>query len=627
MAYDNMIVVDQEFEKGASQLSAYFTLLENTLVQYKSILTNISTGAISSGKTHDALVAFMVYVDGVTAMLQDLPGRCETIVNNYIKDLEAADTYLYDAGVGTAKRDFTQKMYEHLVDCLDDPWCETTDSIGDWFYEKFQDTLDFFHADGVKKKLQNCHRSLLDYNDETADGLKLMFDEVHAIDRDYGRSIAGAGTDGDFYTSHFDFVCLTLYALRDMLREMAAVIDPAGGGFTVKSIQDRLGKAIGEISDFASQPWAASYFNGFGFPINDYIAEIDTFDTVMMILFEMFGITKDKLIHGGDGKLTWDEILAIWRMDGGYLLLKRLTGDQYDVYITKKQLLQVLKEMTEGYVYSGSDEEQAIDDCKTFLKYVKKYGKDWYDKLNKMRGEDGKLILDGRTRDAKKFKAFLDSLGNAQDILKYGSDGIDYIARLFCDYSKGIEVIDSFCANYAGDETVTAAAEEVRALYNKEFAAWAEEAYGIVAKHGLDYALKEAGKACPVVAVVCAIEEGIDTFGEVSGTGTKAKNMYDSLIYHKLYSSSYYAYHNALEHFQNQTPGTDEYTQAATDLENCFNLHKANIKAMYDAMAGASGGDKQAYYKYCARQAEKLSMKDGAEPDLLTFEEFCALAA
>ena len=49
MAYDNMIVVDQEFEKGASQLSAYFTLLENTLVQYKSILINISTGAISSG--------------------------------------------------------------------------------------------------------------------------------------------------------------------------------------------------------------------------------------------------------------------------------------------------------------------------------------------------------------------------------------------------------------------------------------------------------------------------------------------------------------------------------------------------------------------------------------------------
>lgn len=646
MSYSELIVKDDEFESASKKFTAFHGTLMDAIKQYKTILTDISTGAVSSGATHDALVLYMNYINALEIIVEDLSGRFETIVNNYISDLEKADDYLYDAGISNIARDFSQTNYEHLIFCLDDPWCSVTDSFGDWLYGKLLEVLNFFNADNVKAQLNSCHRLLLDYNDETKQGLRLLFDDAHRIDSKYGVSIPGAG-GGDYYTAYFDCVNLTMYNIRDMLNEMAEIIKPGSGAFTVNQIQDRLGKAyqellgyynktvevskiynaptIEEISDFASQPWAISYFGGFNSPISEYIGNIGGLEAAQMVLFEMFGITTDKLLYGGDGQLTSDEIIALLTGNNAYVISKQFSGDGYDVHLVKKQLLSVLQDMSDNYEYSGSDEEKLVDDCKTYLKYIEKYGDGWYEKLNTTRGEDGKLLLDGRTREAKEFKSFLGSLGNAQDILKYGSSAAEYLARLFADYKAGLEVIDSFERNYAGDETILKAVDEMRALYNKEFGAWAGEAFDVVKEHGFDIALKKLSNACPVVAVANKIGEGIDLVGELTGLGSEASSMYDSLIYHKLYSSSYSAYGNALDHFKAQTPGTEEYELAAKDLENCFNLHKNNIEEMYKAMAGASHGEQQSYYKYCAKQASLLSMKSGPEPDLLTFDEFCAI--
>lgn len=43
---------------------------------------------------------------------------------------------------------------------------------------------------------------------------------------------------------------------------------------------------------------------------------------------------------------------------------------------------------------------------------------------------------------------------------------------------------------------------------------------------------------------------------------------------------------------------------------------------MFDAMAKAEHGYKQAYYRYCMRQVQSASMYDKAEISVLTYEQF-----
>ena len=429
---------------------------------------------------------------------------------------------------------------------------------------------------------------------------------------------------------------------------MAELIQPNGRPFTGGEIESRLGESyrdlqkyynmtveiskrysaptIEDIENFAApgKPWV---FTAFDTPVIDYIGDISNFDELLMCLFNLFGVFKGKLVHGDDGEVTVDELIAALTGNNAYLIGTNLVSDdEYKTYLIKEQLLSVLRDMSENYDYSGSVEEQTIDDFQTLLKHMKKFGNEWYEKLNSMRREDGSLVLDGRTREARHFRSFLDSLNNAGNILSWGDASAEYLAQLFANYSAGLEIIDSFERNYSGDATMQKAVEQIRELYNKEFNAWLTEACEKVAELGTDAALKALAELSPVMQVISKIEGTIDQIGEISGFGERAQSMYDSLTYHTLYSSSASAYNSALEHFREQTPGTEEYLQAAKDLENCFNLHKNNLIKLYESMADASTGLKQGYYKYCARQAALLSMKSET-PELMTFEEFCSLKA
>ena len=62
------------------------------------------------------------------------------------------------------------------------------------------------------------------------------------------------------------------------------------------------------------------------------------------------------------------------------------------------------------------------------------------------------------------------------------------------------------------------------------------------------------------------------------------------------------------------------------DLRNCFELNKQTLVKMFDAMAKSEHGYKQSYYRYCMRQAQSATMRDGAELQVLTYEQFLAQA-
>ena len=617
--YELLVIKDSEFTSAGKKFKAYCNVLEDVILQYKTTLNDIGARAISSGATHDALLKYIEYIAKLEIIARGTGEKCNSLVNSFIAEVERADDYLYDAGISDSIRDFSSEEYNRLVECLDDPWCSITDSIGDWFYEKINKIIDFFNWDSAKSFLQKCHRLLLDYNDETKQGLTILFDRVHEVDRNYGSSNAGAVPgDGDYYTCYFACVVLTMCQIRDMLDIMSDIINPRNGMFTVDNIDDKLGKAyetllsyyeqtvnikelgqkptVSEISDFASQPWSNQYFSCFFWPMSDFIADMGGYEAFKMVVFNMFEIAGDRLLIG-----------------------------DYEEYMAKKQLLAVLEDMAQDYKFSESDEKEAIDDCNTFLKYVKKYGDNWYEYMNTTRGENGKLLLDGRTKEAKEFNRFLKGLGGAQKILKYGSQGIEFVSQLFADYEEGLQILDSFEKNYSGDQTILNAVSQIRELYNKEFDAWAFKAVQEVEEIGIDVGLKKLGKAIPVVAVVSAIGEGIDLVGDLAGVGSESQSMYDALVYYQLYDSSQAAYNNALAAFKVADPNSEEYQVLAQDVENCFNLHKKNIVEVFNAMSKASNGTKQSYYHYCAKQAETLTMHDGTQPDILSYDEFLSL--
>ena len=603
-----LTIVDEEIEDAGSQISKILSLTENAIGQYRSILTTLSQNAVISGKVHDALIVYDEYIEKLEDTANQLGDSFTKLTKGYISETESADSYLYDAGIPDTVRNFSENQYERLLKCLDNPWCDFTDSIGDWLYGKVKWLVDLIDWKGAQKHLNQSYKSLLDYNDETKQGLTLLFDEVHGIDSRFGDSGSGS------LSSLLD----TAKCLSELLVVMAEIISPqstihftaesirahAGGKF--QELQDRLGKAlavsdtdrdltIGEISDFCSQPWASLYFSSFSQAFTMFLGDIGALDAAGMVVFNMFDITESNITHSDD--MTYDQRRA------------------------KEELLELLEKMGTESLYKGTEYEATLDECKLFVKYIKKYGKGIYDWLNTHRMDNGKLILDGRTVEARKFREFLGSVGNVATILKYGEEGIEYIARLFADYSKSNEILSSFISN-CSDPEMGKAAEEIQALFNKEFNAWSHEAIDKASELGWDLAVKGMSKATPVMAVVSTIRLTLDLGGGITGAGTHAKNKLDALTYHNIHCASSSAYMNAIAKLREADPNSEEYEALCKDASNCFEITKQNLIKMFKAMEAASTGNKSSYYRYCSKQAENLSMSDIEKPDIMSYEEF-----
>ena len=615
---DALIIKDSEFIYVGESINAFGKLMKECFAQYREALRKASENAAASGAVHDGLEIYREYIEKLCIISEKLGSKCKSVITSYLAEIEAADSYLYDGTKFDEVRDFSDEQEAFLRKCLDDPWTEWTDNFWDKLYGKILDFLnltDWF--DSAKNYLHKSYKLLLDYNDETAQGLEMIFRNVHEIDRNYSSSIAGCGED--FFTCHFDNVCLTMCNIRDLLDEMADIIDPRSGSFTPSKIRERLGKAYDElikrfettinivdyngtpeivdISDFASQPWANRYFHCFYDATIMYVGDMGGYEAFKMVVYNMFDIFKTTVTSKED----------------------------YNDYLRKKQIMEVLDNVTDSEYYSDSDEKEFVDDSRTILKYVKKYGSDIYEYLNTHRTADGNLILDGRTVKARHFREFLDGVDGAGDILKYGDEGIDYLSRLLADYTKGTEVLDSFEKNYESDPAMQKCIEDIRRLYDKEFFAWTEEAMDKYREVGYDIAVEALADAEPVGAVLKAIDKTIDVFGEYTGDGDKAKSMLEALGYYDLLSSTESAYNGALEAFQNADPNSEEYATLAKDLRNCFELNKKTNVKLLKAMAASSSGTKKSYYEYCAKQAESMSLLDSAEPDVMSYEEFCLL--
>lgn len=617
------IIKDDEFETISEKVLNYCKNLEECLGQYDDALTRIATDAIPSGDVHDALLLYIEYVKRLEGFSTGIGDKFSRLVEQFIREIRAAsgngDFYLYSKDSDDT-RDFTHEEYEALVACLDDPFCGVTDNIGDFFIglaEGFCDLLDgLFNWSGPKEMLEANRRLWLDYNDVTLQDLNAIFRRAWRLSGYYGHSIGGAEGSGDVYTSYFAFAVIALADIRDMMDEMADIIGLSNGPFTAERISERLGTLYSEmlddymnfiavpesvvdvtietISDFVSYPWSDTYFSGFYVATGVFVADLGGLDAAKMVIFKMFDMGKDTAING-----------------------------DYEAYIRKTKLMELIEEMAVEGLYSGSEAEEYVEDIKTILKYLKKGGQKAYDYLNSHRyGDENKLILDGRTIEARKFRELLDDLGDAKKYLEYGEKGIDYLSRVLADCSKGLEVLESFEANCQNDPEMLKTVQEIKALYSKETSALFKEGLKTIEEVGIDGAIELLKEVSPVVKVLDAIDGTIDKIGDITGLGTEAKSTYNAITYFNMSTATEDAYASAVQSLRAADPNSAEYEALAENVRNCFEIHKKNEIAMFENMADASYGTKKSYYRYCMGKAEQMSMGDTKKPSIMSYDEY-----
>ncbi len=620
--YDyDLIVKDSEFKGYKKLLTVYLDWLVNSLESYGAQIDFLAENAVISGKAHDAIIAYRGYVERLQFMAEMIGDKVSRLFDRFISELERADDYLYDASISSAARNYSRGEFSRLMECLDDPISAWTDYLGDKISGAAQKIARLFAGDSARRKFQENRQALLDFNDETAQGLTLMFRTIYAVDAEFG-SVRSAAVGND--SGCFDYVRTAMLSLSQAVESMSRLMTTRGGFISEANVSKNLNgpfsemmkayqklcmiadrntpqATIPQIRAFADDTRSLSYYSPFRSVVTGFMGELGGWDAAIMVFFKMFGIAKDSLTHLG----------------------------YYPDIVRKKMLMEVLKEISASKntyeMIAGDRVFDTAEDVSGAIKKAEKWTEEKiYEYLNHHRGEDGKLLLDGRTKEAKEFKKYIKEHGEAWDsainILCEGKAATEFIARLLAQYDRELEILDSLKRNFSGNASMLKTINEAEALYRKEVTAWVNDLAAKVISKGIKVSEKLLEDS--FLSVVKTISAGIDTVGNVTGLSEEANAKYDALIEYDLYIESNTAYQSALEKFRAADPNSEDYGMLADDLQNMFILYKSNLINLLRSMEDASSGTKKSYYHYCAGVAEQASMTDPNPLTVLTYEIF-----
>ena len=172
--YD-LYLLDEEYETNQKKILEYADEFEAELEIYCNVLTYITENVLISGNAHDALVAFNDFAIQLKGTVSEVALKYGTISSAFVGDVMGADKVLYIDG----NRDYREEQYELLMSCLDDPWCELTDQMGDYVtgfvFKALNGIGDLFHWKALKEKLSSMHGWILDQNDVQKEQLRDIF--------------------------------------------------------------------------------------------------------------------------------------------------------------------------------------------------------------------------------------------------------------------------------------------------------------------------------------------------------------------------------------------------------------------------------------------------------------------
>ena len=505
-----------KYEKFAEKYNRYLLDYKECLELYLKCLDSVCQEAVVSGKIHDALVMFKKELARVVDMPETVAESVVQIINDYLDDLDDAQkingvSILYDRNYDGYK-DYTSQYFYKLERISES--ADYDSSFLDSFFDVLEDAYygigKFFgkYDNSKKESIQKTHEALLQYNDVTRRQVRNIKRIIgQADEKCYERLLLV----NDFiwnmeeYIYTFKEVMLN-YQYSPTSFDISNVDFASKYSMMIRSynnvlIMDRLTDE--DVEEFINSEAAEDFMNEQVQIIKDYLADLSQiqmsdYDFWKLVIFQMFDIAEGEIITNGE----------------------------YDKLIMKKELTEMMDDLAENYVYSDSDEQEAIDTVNSILKEAESRGENLYDFLNKLRDKDGKLILDGRTKKAKKFLKFLDSLDNAQDILKYGDQAIEIITKLFIDYDKNLEFLDSFERNANLSDEMMACFKELRATYEHDLSQTIADAWQQILKNGVDALYKVS-----IGKVIGTVKSTIGLIGDLSGEDARTAARIELLNY------------------------------------------------------------------------------------------------
>lgn len=578
------------------------------LVLYLGYLNEVCNDAITSGKVYEGLLAFRQELAKVENMPETIASSVQQIISDYLDELDNAQkvngvSILYDReykGYKDYSSDYFDKL-ERMAESVDydsgffNSFC---DALEDAYYgiAKFFGKYDNSKEESIRK----THEALLQYNDVTRRQVRNIKRQVgNADEKCYERLVLVK----DFiwkmqeYISIFKEIMIKYQysasafsvSTMDFETKYVAMLKAYNDVLVLDTITDD------DVEAFINSEVSEKFLDEQVDVVYEYLAElsqIDMSDTDFwkLIIFQMFDVAEGEITHAGE----------------------------YEKFLTKKELTEMLDDLAENYVYSGSDEQEALKTFDTFLGYYEKYGKEWYEYMNTHEDKDGNLLLDGRWKEAKEFKGFLDSLGNAQDILKYGDQAIEILSKLFIDYDKNLKFLDSFERNARLSEEMKACFAEIRATYEHDLAQTLTDVGQQILENGVDglYSLS-IGK------MVGSVKKTIGIIGEVTGESARTAARLELLNYgHDVVGASQSAFIESMKKLKETSKDADNYQEVLTDFKNCFAIYKNSLKRLFEKMAIAAEGAQRDYYYYCSSEVASASIKEFTDLDIMSYEEY-----
>lgn len=597
-----------DYEAFAKEYKKSLLEYKDWMQRYLDYLDFCCNNAIVSGQVHEALEGFRQELNKSIDMPETIAISVEKIINEYLDDLDSAQkvngvNILYDRDYKGYK-DYTWAYFNSLESMAESTNynCDGLHSFFDLLEDTWYGIGKFFgiYNNSKEEKIKKTHAAMLQYNDVTKRQLNNIKRRIGVADEKCKENLLVVLefiNNMEAYISVFKEIMVNSQyspsqihiASVDFATKYSAMRKSYNSVLILDTITDE------DVENFINSDGAEDFMDEQVHVVYDYLAdlsqiEVSDFDFWKIVIFQMFDIAE--------GQIT--------------------SGWQYDKLIMKKELTEMLDDLAENYVYSGSDEQETLNMIESFVKLAEEHGTNLYKELNSMRDIDGKKILDGRTKKAKEFLGFLDSLENAEKILKYGEKGIEVLTKLFIDYEKNLAFLDSFEKNARLSDEMMACFQELRATYEHELLQAAKEAGQVIVECGV-----EALYSLSIGKMVGSVKETIGLIGDLTGENAQTAARIELLNYgHDVVDASQTAFMESMEKLKAASKEDEDYEILMNDFKNCFTIYKNSLKRMFEKMALAAEGAERDYFYYCAAEVSSASLKEFSNLQVMSYDDY-----
>lgn len=546
------------------------------------------------------------------AKVLDMPETIATsvvkIINDYLDELDSAQkingvSILYDRSY-KGHKDYTSDYFYKLERMSER--ADYDSGLFNSFFDILEDTFygiaKFFgkYDNSKERSIKKTHEALLQYNDVTRRQVRNIKRKIEEADEKcYERLILVKDFiwNMEEYISIFKEIMLNYQnspssfdiSTVDFASKYSVMINSYNDVLVMDTVTDE------DVEEFIASEESDEFMNEQVQIIYDYLAnlsqlEMSDYDFWKLVTLQMFDVAEGEIVTGGE----------------------------YEKFVMKKELTEMMDDLAENYVYSKSKEQEALDTVNSILKEAEKNGKTLYEYLNSIRGKDGKLILDGRTKKAKEFLNFLDSLENAQEILKYGDQAIEILSKLFIDYDKNLAFLDSFEKNAHLSDEMMDCFKKLRATYEHDLSQTIVDISRQIVENGVDVLY-----SISIGKMVGTVKKTIGLIGDLTGENARTAAQIELLNYgHDIVGSAQSAFLESMKKLKEASKDADNYNELMNDFKNCFAIYKNGLKRLFEKMALAAEGAQRDYFYYCSSEVSSMTLKDFSNPNFMSYEEY-----